>query len=76
VIEPALFKRVTGLEIRDFEQLCSLGVFHSGNMNSAIFSFKGFEEGSLTYAGNSKLGDKVGLFDKTVNRDADLETVL
>jgi hypothetical protein len=69
VIEPSLFQRVTGLEIKDFEQLCSLGVFHSGNMNSAIFSFKRFEEGSLTYAGNSNLGDKIGLWDTIVKDD-------
>jgi len=50
-LEPALFKKVTGLEISDFELLVSVGVFNSNLMNSAIFAFKRFEDASLTYTG-------------------------
>ena len=50
-LEPGLFKRVTGLNIRDFELLCMLGVFNSELMNDAIFKFKRYEDSSLTYTG-------------------------
>jgi hypothetical protein len=68
-LEPALFKRVTGLRVEDFNQLCSLGVFHSQNMNSAIFAFKRFEESSLKYTGLDMTTLNVGLFDKSVNKN-------
>lgn len=74
-IEPALFTRVTGLSIDDFKTLCELNVFHSGNLNSAIFAFKNYEEGSLSYAGNSKITDKVGGWDTTLRREEALEVV-
>ena len=50
-LETGLFTRVTGLQIVDFEKLCEIGVFNAQAMNSAIYSFKRFEEGSLHYAG-------------------------
>jgi hypothetical protein len=62
-IEPALFTRVTGLSIVNFTTLCDLNVFHSNNLNAAIFAFKAYEEGSLAYAGNSKVSTVVGGFD-------------
>ena len=34
-LEPALFKKVTGLSVKDFELLVGLGVFNSGLMNDA-----------------------------------------
>jgi len=53
-LEPALFKKVTGLEISDFELLVSVAVFNYEKMNSAIFAFKRFEDASLAYTGITK----------------------
>ena len=74
-VEPALFTRVTGLSIENFRTLCELNVFHSGNLNSAIFAFKNYEEGSLSYAGNSKLTDTVGGWDTSLPRAEAIELV-
>jgi hypothetical protein len=63
-LEPGLFKKVTGLALRDFEILVSLGVFNSALMNDAVYKFKRYEDASLVYAGvNKHGGDDVGLFD-------------
>jgi hypothetical protein len=35
-LEPELFKRVTGLNVKDFELLVSLNVFNEGLMNDAV----------------------------------------
>ena len=69
-LEPGLFKTVTGLDVKDFEQLCNLGVFNSSLMNDAIFKFKRYEDSSLSYTGIDKYenGD-IGLFDTTIKRD-------
>lgn len=74
-IEPVLFTRVTGLSIENFRTLCELDVFHSQNLNSAIFAFKNYEEGSLSYAGNSKVTDTVGGWDTTLTREEAIELV-
>ena len=68
-LEPELFKRVTGLDVKDFELLVSLGVFNSGLMNDAVYKFKRYEDSSLEYAGvNKHEGERtVGLFDTTVS---------
>lgn len=50
-LEPGLFKKVTGLDTKDFDLLCSLGVFNSSLMNQSIFQFKRYEDASLTYTG-------------------------
>lgn len=50
-IEPGLFKKVTGLDVKDFELLVSLNVFNGSLMNDAIFKFKRYEDASLTYTG-------------------------
>ena len=34
-LEPGLFKKVTGLDVKDFELLCSLGVFNAKEVCSA-----------------------------------------
>lgn len=67
-IEPQLFTRVTGLQVKDFQTLCEIGVFNSQVMNSAIFAFKRYEEASLTYAGGKELSQRVGGFDTIINR--------
>lgn len=50
-IEPGLFKKVTGLDVNDFNLLCSIGVFNASLMNDAIFKFKRYEDSSLSYTG-------------------------
>jgi len=63
-LEPALFKKVTGLNIKDFELLVSIGVFNSSLMNDAVFKFKRYEDSSLSYTGINKHQDQdVGGFD-------------
>jgi hypothetical protein len=63
-LEPGLFKKVTGLSVRDFELLVSLGVFNSALMNDAVYKFKRYEDASLEYTGiNKHRGEKVGLYD-------------
>ncbi|MGC9261165.1 MAG: DEAD/DEAH box helicase, partial [Phycisphaerae bacterium] len=63
-LEPALFKKVTGLSVKDFELLVSLGVFNSALMNDAVYKFKRYEDASLQYIGiNRHEGDDVGLYD-------------
>jgi hypothetical protein len=39
-IEPELFKSVTGLTVKDFNLLVSLGVFNATHMNQAVFAFR------------------------------------
>ena len=39
-LEPSLFKKVTGLTLKDFDLLISLNVFNSALMNDAIYNFK------------------------------------
>ncbi len=63
-LEPGLFKKVTGLNVKDFELLVSLGVFNSALMNDAVYKFKRYEDSSLTYTGIVKhKGEDVGLYD-------------
>ncbi len=75
-LEPGLFKKVTGLTVKDFELLVSLGVFNSALMNDAVYKFKRYEDPSLSYTGiNKHEGEDVGLYD-TVLRRKDYETIL
>jgi hypothetical protein len=74
-LEPGLFKKVTGLSVKDFELLVSLGVFNSALMNDAVYKFKRYEDPSLRYTGIYKHeGEDVGLFD-TVLSYADYRAV-
>ena len=67
-LEPGLFKKVTGLNVKDFELLVSLGVFNSALMNDAVFKFKRYEDASLVYTGiNKHEGEDVGLYDTVIN---------
>lgn len=67
-LEPGLFKKVTGLDVKDFELLVSLGVFNSALMNDAIYKFKRYEDSSLSYVGINKHKDEdVGLFDTVLS---------
>ena len=69
-LEPGLFKKVTGLDIKDFELLVSLGVFNSSLMNDAIYKFKRYEDSSLIYTGIDRhYGEDVGLYDTVLSRE-------
>lgn len=68
-LEPALFKKVTGLSVKDFELLVSLGLFNSALMNDAIYKFKRYEDSSLSYTGiNKHEGEDIGLYDTVLRR--------
>ncbi len=67
-LEPGLFKKVTGLTVKDFEILVSLGVFNSALMNDAVYKFKRYEDASLEYLGiNRHEGEDVGLYDTVLS---------
>ena len=69
-LEPGLFRKVTGLTLKDFELLVSLGVFNSALMNDAIYKFKRYEDASLEYTGINKHADEnIGLFDTVLSRE-------
>jgi hypothetical protein len=68
-LEPGLFKKVTGLTVKDFELLVSLGVFNSALMNDAVYKFKRYEDSSLEYVGvNKHENENVGLYDTVISR--------
>ena len=69
-LEPGLFKRVTGLSVKDFELLVSLGVFNQAIMNDAVYKFKRYEDVSLSYTGiNKHEGEDIGLFDTVLSAE-------
>ncbi len=68
-LEPGLFKKVTGLEVKDFTLLCELNVFNASLMNDAIFKFKRYEDASLSYTGIDKHeGEDIGGWDTVIKR--------
>ena len=68
-LEPELFKKVTGLDVKDFELLVSLNVFNEGLMNQAVWQFKRYEDASLIYTGIDKhTGENVGLYSTVISR--------
>ncbi len=71
-VEPGLFKQVTSLTIEDFDLLISLGLFNSTEMNSAVESFKRYEDASLHYKGFTKHDPEnlgIGLWDTVISSD-------
>jgi molybdopterin-guanine dinucleotide biosynthesis protein len=70
-LEPELFKKVTGIDVSDFELLCKLGVFNATLMNEAAYNFKRYEDASLSYTGiNLHIEDaEIGGFDETITRE-------
>jgi hypothetical protein len=69
-LEPGLFKKVTGLTVKDFELLVTLGVFNSVLINDAVYKFKRYEDASLEYTGiNKHVGENVGLFDTVISNN-------
>jgi len=74
-LEPGLFKKVTGLSVKDFELLVSLNVFNSGLMNDAVYKFKRYEDASLQYTGiNRHEGEDIGLYDTVISSKEYTET--
>ncbi len=73
-LEPGLFKKVTGLSVKDFELLVSLGVFRDSVMNDAVYKFRRYEDASLSYTGIEKhsYDARMGLFDTSLTM-ADFE---
>ena len=68
-LEPELFKKVTGLDVKDFELLVSLNVFNEALMNDAVYKFKRYEDASLIYTGIDKhTGENVGLYSTVISR--------
>lgn len=68
-LEPDLFKKVTGLDVKDFELLVSLNVFNEALMNDAVYKFKRYEDASLIYTGIDKhTGENVGLYSTVISR--------
>ncbi len=67
-IEPGLFNKVTGITVKIFEKMVSIGLFNSTRMNSAVFAFKRYENSSLTYAGGFTRfkPHEIGLFDTKI----------
>ena len=75
-LEPDLFKRVTGLLVKDFELLVSLGLFKEGIMNEAVYKFRRYEDSSLVYTGIDKhIDEKVGLYSTVLTRK-EYETIV
>ncbi len=70
-LESMLFKKVTGLEVKDFELLVSLDVFNESLMNDAVYKFKRYEDASLEYTGINRhaVDGNVGLYSTTVSRE-------
>lgn len=74
-LEPGLFKKVTGLEVEDFNLLVQLGVFNAPQMNDAVYKFRRYEDSSLTYAGIDRHeGEKVGGWDTQMTMEEFLLT--
>jgi hypothetical protein len=69
-LEPGLFKRVTGLDVKDFELLISLNVFNGALMNDAVYKFKRYEDASLVYTGiNKHEGEDIGLYNTVLKEN-------
>lgn len=69
--EPSLFRKVTGLTLKDFDLLVSLGVFNDTLMNDAVYHFKRYEDASLEYTGINKhaADENVGLFSTIITKE-------
>ncbi len=68
-LEPKLFRKVTGLDVKDFNLLCELNIFNVPLMNDAVYKFKRYEDASLVYTGleSRHAGENVGLFDTVLS---------
>ncbi len=67
-------KKVTGLQISDFDLLVSLGLFNDSLMNDAVYKFKRYEDASLSYLGiNRHDSEDVGLFSTVLSSEEYVE---
>jgi hypothetical protein len=73
-LEPGLFQKVTGLTVKDFEQLLDAGVFNDSKMNDAVWKFRDFEQPSLEYLSEHREVEEVGGF--TVTRNPQLARLI
>lgn len=71
LLEPRLFKLTTGLDVHDFDLLCSLNVFNGETMNQAIWQFKRYEDSSLGYTGINRHENEesVGGWDTVIRKE-------
>lgn len=69
-LEPALFKKVTGLTVKDFELLVSMGLFRENLMDIMVYNFRKYEDASMEYTGiNRHEGENIGLFGTSLTKD-------
>ncbi len=69
-LEPDLFRKVTGLTVKDFDLFVSIGVFNESLMNDAVYKFKRYEDASLLYTGIDRhAGENVGLYSTVLSRE-------
>ena len=69
-LEPDLFKKVTGLTVKDFDILCEIGLFDPEKMNQGIFGFRRYENSSLNYTGiDMHDGEDIGGWDTVLKRE-------
>jgi len=69
-IDSQLFEDVTGLAVRDFELLMSIGLFNENLMNDAVFKFRRYEKESLEYTGTTNHQNKnIGGWVTAVGKD-------
>ena len=69
LLEPELFKKVTGIEVKDFELLEKIGLFNGALMNDAVLKFKYYEDASLSYTGKLTYENlrRIGAFNTVVS---------
>lgn len=69
-LEPALFKKVTGLDVSVFDALCEIGLFDPEKMNQGVFGFRRYESSSLNYTGiDMHEGEDIGGWDTVLKRE-------
>lgn len=70
-LEPDLFYKATGLTVKTFEMMVSIGAFNESLMNDAVVQFRRYESASLEYTGITKHDPKedVGLFSTVITRE-------
>ncbi len=68
-LDPALFYKVTKVEIEMFEILCDIGILSANYMDQAIFKFRQAEDASLSYIGRRVDAEYVGGFSQKFKRE-------
>ena len=70
-LEPDLFLKATGLGVKTFEQMVSIGAFNETLMNDAVVQFRRYESASLEYAGIAMHdpNEDIGLFSTVISKE-------